>query len=55
MLRISNHFVSTAIALLLALESLVLIGSAYLGVSLRFLDVDSPLSLQVESLFLYAL
>jgi sugar transferase (PEP-CTERM system associated) len=54
MLRISNHFVSTAIALLLGLESLVLIGSAYLGVSLRFLDVSSPLSLQVGSLFLSA-
>jgi sugar transferase (PEP-CTERM system associated) len=54
MLRISNHFVSTAIALLLVLETFVLVGSAYLGVSLRFQDIASPLSVKMASLFVSA-
>lgn len=51
MLRISNHFVSAAVALLLVLEGLVLIGSAYLGVSLRFLDAITPLSPSADGIF----
>jgi sugar transferase (PEP-CTERM system associated) len=51
MLRISNHFVSAAVATLLLLEVLVLIGSAYLGVSIRFLDLSHPLALKGENLF----
>jgi sugar transferase (PEP-CTERM system associated) len=55
MFRISNHFVSRAIVALLALETLVLIGSAYLGVSLRFIDAADPLAIQIENLFISAM
>lgn len=51
MLRISNHFVSAAVATLLLLEVFVLLGAAYLGVSLRFIDMETPLSIKGESLF----
>lgn len=51
MLRISNHFVSAAVASLLLLEVLVLIGSAYLGVSLRFVESGGALPSNVGSLF----
>jgi sugar transferase (PEP-CTERM system associated) len=50
MLRISNHFVSTAVAILLFLEVFVLMGAAYLGVSLRFINMQAPLSFKGNSL-----
>lgn len=51
MLRISNHFVSKAVSILLLLEVIVLIGSAYVGASLRFFDASNPFSIKFESLF----
>ncbi|WP_420474424.1 TIGR03013 family XrtA/PEP-CTERM system glycosyltransferase [Noviherbaspirillum sp. ST9] len=55
MLRISNHFVSAAAVTLLLVELLVLIGSAYLGVSLRFLDLDIPEAFKRESMLTSAI
>ena len=55
MLRISNHFVSAAAVTLLLVESLVLIGSAYLGVSLRFLDMDLLDTFKRDSTFASAI
>jgi sugar transferase (PEP-CTERM system associated) len=51
MLRIANHFVSSAAATLLLLEALVLIGSAYLGVSIRFLGQPLEEAIKRDSLF----
>jgi sugar transferase (PEP-CTERM system associated) len=47
MLRISNHFVSAAVAALLLLELLVLICSAYLGESIRFFEPGKGLILRL--------
>ncbi|OWW20399.1 TIGR03013 family XrtA/PEP-CTERM system glycosyltransferase [Noviherbaspirillum denitrificans] len=55
MLRISNHFVSAAAVTLLLVESLVLVGSAYLGVSLRFLDLDVNEAIKRDSMLSSAL
>jgi hypothetical protein len=54
MLRISNHFVSAAAVTLLLVESLVLIGSAYLGVSIRFLDADFSEAIKRDSMLVSA-
>ncbi|MEO8837606.1 MAG: TIGR03013 family XrtA/PEP-CTERM system glycosyltransferase [Herbaspirillum sp.] len=55
MLRISNHFVSTAVAILLLFESLILVGSAYLAVPLRFTNTSHPFSGDFSNFFLTAL
>ncbi len=55
MLKISNHFVSTAVAVLLFIESLVLIGSAYLAVQLRFVQAPDPFSGDFNNFFLSAM
>lgn len=55
MLRISNHFVSAAAVTLLLVESFVLLGSAYLGVSLRFLDLNLSEAIKRDSMFTSAI
>ncbi len=41
MLRISNHYVSKIVFVLLFVEALVLLGAVYLGAAMRFLDVSA--------------
>ena len=55
MLRISNHFVSAAAVTLLLVESLVLVGSAYLGVSLRFVDYGIADAIKRDSMLTSAI
>jgi len=52
MLRIFNHYVSKIVFVLLLTEALILIGSAYVGASLRFLDNTVPFSPKLEHFFL---
>lgn len=54
MLRIFNHYVSKIVFTLLVTEVLILIGSAYVGASLRFLDNTYPFSPQLEHFFMSA-
>jgi sugar transferase (PEP-CTERM system associated) len=42
MFRISNHYVSKIVFVLLFVEILILLGAAYAGAAMRFLDVDAP-------------
>jgi len=42
--KISNHYVSKIVFVLLFIEALILLGAAYAGASLRFLDIDAPIS-----------
>ena len=42
MFRISNHYVSKIVFVLLFVEMLVLLGAAYLGISVRFIDLGHP-------------
>jgi len=42
--KISNHYVSKIVFVLLFIEALILLGAAYAGASLRFLDMDAPIS-----------
>ena len=44
MFRISNHYVSKIVFLLLFVEVLVLLGAAYAGVAMRMLDFGDPAS-----------
>jgi sugar transferase (PEP-CTERM system associated) len=44
-LRIANHYVSKIVFVLLFVEVLVLLGAAYLGAAVRFIDVGQPVSL----------
>lgn len=44
MFRISNHYVSKIVFVLLFVEILILVGAAYAGAAMRFLDVGAPLS-----------
>lgn len=44
MFKISNHYVSKIVFVLLFIEALILLGAAYAGASLRFLDMDAPIS-----------
>ncbi len=44
MFKISNHYVSKIVFVLLFIEALILLGAAYAGASLRFLDIDAPIS-----------
>jgi sugar transferase (PEP-CTERM system associated) len=51
MLRISNHFVSKMISILLLLEIAILITSAYLGALIRFFDGTHLVSPEVDNFF----
>ena len=42
MLKISNHYVSKIVFVLLFVELLVLVGAAYAGASIRLLDLSTP-------------
>jgi sugar transferase (PEP-CTERM system associated) len=53
MLRISNHFISSAIVLLIVLDFCVLIGCAYSGLSWQ-MNMSGPFAMQVENLFVFA-
>ena len=44
MFKISNHYVSKIVFVLLFIEAMILLGAAYAGASLRFLDMDAPIS-----------
>lgn len=44
MFRISNHYVSKIVSMLLIVEVLVLLGAAYAGAALRYMDLDPTLS-----------
>lgn len=55
MLRISNHYVSKIVFFLLFVEVLILVGAAYAGTSLRFIDSSNPTLIpQFDQLFLSA-
>lgn len=43
MFKISNHYVSKIVFVLLFIEAMILLGAAYAGASLRFLDMDAPI------------
>lgn len=55
LLKISNHFVSAAVAALLVVESLILISSAYLAVQLRFPQTADPLTGELGNFFFSAM
>nr|WP_307742699.1 TIGR03013 family XrtA/PEP-CTERM system glycosyltransferase [Massilia varians] len=42
--KISNHYVSKIVFVLLFIEAMILLGAAYAGASLRFLDIGAPIS-----------
>jgi hypothetical protein len=44
-LRIANHYVSKIVFGLLFVELLVLLGAAYIGIAVRFMDPAAPVSL----------
>ena len=44
MFRISNHYVSKIVFVLLFVEILILLGAAYAGAAMRFLDIGAPLT-----------
>lgn len=44
MFRISNHYVSKIVSMLLIVEVLVLLGAAYAGAALRFMDIDAAVT-----------
>lgn len=44
MFRISNHYVSKIVFVLLFVEILILLGAAYAGAAVRFLDIGAPLT-----------
>jgi sugar transferase (PEP-CTERM system associated) len=44
MFRISNHYVSKIVFVLLFVEILILLGAAYAGAAMRFLDIGVPLT-----------
>ena len=51
MLRISNHYVSKIVFVLLFVEVLVLLGAAYVGAAVRFMELGQPVGLpNIESL-----
>ena len=54
MLRISNHYISKVVFSLLFLEVLILIGSFYAGVGLRFYDGDDFALPQMDHFFMSA-
>ena len=44
MFRIANHYVSKIVFVLLFVELLILLGAAYAGAAMRFLDIGVPLT-----------
>ncbi len=54
MLRISNHFVSKMVSVLLLIEVFILLASAYLGAAFRFMDGALPFSHKFENFFMSA-
>lgn len=52
--RISNHYVSKVVSILLFVEMFVFIASVYLGATLRFFDSGFPYFVQMESFSLAA-
>ncbi|MES2316892.1 MAG: TIGR03013 family XrtA/PEP-CTERM system glycosyltransferase [Pseudomonadota bacterium] len=56
MLKISNHYVSKIVFFLLFVEVLVLVGAAYAGAAVRFMDLgETSASPHIEHFFLSAL
>jgi sugar transferase (PEP-CTERM system associated) len=53
-LKISNHYVSKIVFVLLFVEVLVLIGAAYAGAAVRLLDPGAPATPQLEHFFISA-
>ncbi|MBL0038250.1 MAG: hypothetical protein IPP36_06170 [Nitrosomonadales bacterium] len=47
--RISNHYVSKVVSILLFVELFVFIASVYLGATIRFFDSGFPYFVQMES------
>jgi sugar transferase (PEP-CTERM system associated) len=54
-LKISNHYVSKIVFFLLFVEMLVLIGAAYAGAAVRFMDLGEPTGPHIEHFFLSAM
>ena len=54
MLRISNHYVSKIVFVLLFVEVLVLLGAAYAGAAMRLLDPNAPAAPHLEHFFISA-
>lgn len=52
--RISNHYVSKIVSLLLFVETLVFMASVYLGATIRFFDSNFPYFVKMEDFFLTA-
>ena len=44
MFRISNHYVSKIVSVLLVVEVLVLLGAAYAGAALRYMDIGTTVT-----------
>lgn len=55
MLKIANHYVSKIVFFLLFVEVLVLVGAAYAGAAVRFMDPAGAVQPQFEHFFLSAL
>ena len=56
MLKISNHYVSKIVFSLLFVEVLVLVGAAYAGAAVRFMDLgESTTGPHLEHFFLSAM
>ena len=54
MLRISNHFVSKMVSVLLLIEILILLASVYLGAAFRFMDGTFPFVHKFENFLMSA-
>lgn len=52
--RISNHYVSKIVSILLFVETLIFIASVYLGATIRFFDSNLPYFVKMENFFLTA-
>lgn len=52
--RISNHYVSKIVSVLLFVEILVFMVSVYLGATIRFFDSNFPHFVKMENFFLTA-
>jgi sugar transferase (PEP-CTERM system associated) len=52
--RISNHYVSKIVSILLFVETLVFMASVYLGATIRFFDLNFPYFVKMENFFLTA-
>lgn len=52
--RISNHYVSKIVSILIFVEALVFIASVYIGATIRFFDSNFPYVVKIENFFLAA-